>query len=39
MIFIKTVLDAPVPPELETPTDDEEEARLREKNIHWKLKK
>ena len=39
MIFIKTVLDAPVPAELEVPTDDEDIARERDKNINWKIKK
>ena len=39
MVFLKTILDAPVPPELEAFNESEDEARLREKNIHWKLKK
>lgn len=39
MVFLKTVLDSPIPAELETPTQDEEESNKREKNVLWQNKK
>lgn len=38
MQFFKTLLDNPVPPELEAPTEDMEEIAERDKTIHWKIK-
>ena len=38
MQFFKTLLDNPIPPELEEATEDMEEIADRDKNIHWKIK-
>ena len=39
MVFLKTILDSPIPQNLESSTLDEEESLLREKNILWQNKK
>lgn len=39
MIYCKTILDSPNPPEIEKPVEDWEEGLKREKNIYWKNKK
>ena len=36
--MFKIILDMPVPPELESPTEDVEEISERDKSILWKLK-
>lgn len=38
MQFFKQLLDNPVPPELESPTEDMDEISNRDKNMHWKIK-
>jgi len=39
MVFVKTILDSPIPANLEIPTQDDEESRIREKNVLWQNKK
>ena len=39
MVFVKTILDSPIPPNLESPTQDDEECQIREKNVLWQNKK
>ncbi len=38
MQFFKTLLDNPVPPELESPVEDMDEISERDKSIFWKIK-
>ena len=38
MQFFKTLLDNPVPPELESQIEDMDEIAERDKTIHWKIK-
>ena len=38
MQFFKTLLDNPVPPELESAVEDMDEISERDKSIHWKIK-
>ena len=39
MVFLKTILDSPIPANLEVPTQDDEQASEREKNVLWQNKK
>ena len=38
MQFFKTLMDNPVPPELEQQVEDMDEIAERDKSIHWKIK-
>jgi hypothetical protein len=39
MLFFKTIIQSPVPPELATPTPDADEETKREKTYLWTNKK
>lgn len=39
MVFLKTILDSPIPANLEAPTQDEDECQKREKDVLWQNKK
>jgi hypothetical protein len=38
VMFFKTILDMECPPDLNTPTDDQNEIQRRDKSIFWKIK-
>jgi hypothetical protein len=38
MQMFKIILDMPVPPQLETPTEDMEDIVQRDKSVYWKIK-
>ena len=38
MQFFKTLMDRPIPPELESPTEDPEVIEERDKHLIWKVR-